>query len=260
MFRQTLSLFACGMLAASTLGADPATQPSKEKEDAQNIVITGNGVDGTIKLPDGRVMNLKDLQGQGGAFSGVMVMRSVDNGGDSMTEGTDDNGRKFKITENDEGICVTLKEGDNPEQVFKAKDAEELEKTHPEAFEVYQQYAGHDHMMFMPAQGGGVTQNIRVVSGGAHGGMKMSKLGASFSPVFDDFVKAQLGEGVWVAKVTAESRAAKLGLEQYDLVKVINGNFIESLEDLKNNTSDEAKPLKVEILRAGKPMTLEEKL
>jgi hypothetical protein len=73
-----------------------------------------------------------------------------------------ENGRKIRITEDANGIDMTITENRDGKEVseqFQAKDAEELKKNHPNAHEVYQRYAGgagpvriHIGQGFLPIQ------------------------------------------------------------------------------------------------------------
>jgi len=70
---------------------------------------------------------------------------------------TEEYGKKIKITDDPQkGIkieCVHKKGGTDETKKFEAKDAEELEKKHPEAFKLYQQYLGNQ----VPGQAGTIV-------------------------------------------------------------------------------------------------------
>jgi len=91
-----------------------------------------------------------------------------------------DNGKKIKITEGKAGITVTVtdppkgKEKAKPKQ-YKAADAKELKKKHPEAHKLYEKYATDD---------GAVVGNIRIgrVGAGA-GGARAAVRPARIQPV-----------------------------------------------------------------------------
>ena len=87
-----------------------------------------------------------------------------------------------------------------------------------------------------------VGQQFRVAVGGPAmhhgplgglGGGKVEELGAFCSPVFDDFVRTQLGDGVMVHKVSKDSVGQRIGLERHDLIKSVNGTDVANVEDLQ---------------------------
>jgi len=244
--------------------AEPATQPAgaaKEKQEEKEAaaerraaVRQGLPMDGVVKLPDGRELNLQDLQAQG---VGMVMVRADMGDGKEMTITEDD--RTITINENDEEIVVSIKEGDGEPTEYRAPTAEELEKNHPEAYEVYKKYAEDFAVQLPPPGMGGVGQQFRVAVGHGHGpfgGMtKVEALGASCMPVMDEFVRAQLGDGVVVFKVAKDSAGARVGLQRHDLIKSVNGKDVQSLEDVEE-ALDGAEKIKLEVLREGKPVTL----
>jgi S1-C subfamily serine protease len=64
--------------------------------------------------------------------------------------------------------------------------------------------------------------------------------------------------GVVVADVRADSRAVKAGLASGDVVARIDGTAVANLMDVYNLSTrlDIARPLQVDFLRAGRPMTV----
>jgi len=264
------------------LANEPATQPADQKESKQQAerkastwVGTGGAggpMDGVIKLPDGRELKLADLAAQGGN----MVMVNANNGDGNKDMTITEDGRVITIHEvEDEEIVVTVTEDGAEPKEYRAANAEELEKNHPEAFELYQRYAG-DMLMQLPmagamAGGGGgamVGQHFRVAVGGpgmhggplgALGGGKVEALGAVCSPVFDDFVRTQLGDGVMVHKVSKDSVGQRIGLERHDLIKSVNANEVTNVEDLQTALENAGDKLTIEVVRKGKPLTLQEK-
>ena len=263
------------------LASEPATQPAGEKESkelaerkARTWVGTGGAggpMNGVIKLPDGRELNLADLAAQGGN----MVMVNANNGDGNKDLTITEDGRVITIheVEGEEVVVTVTEDGAEPKE-YRAANAEELEKNHPEAFELYQRYAG-DMFMQLPmaaagAGGGGamVGQQFRVaVAGpamhhgplGAMGGGKVEALGAVCSPVFDDFIRTQLGDGVMVHRVSKDSVGQRIGLERHDLIKSVNGNEVTNVEDLQTALENAGDKLTIEVVRQGKPVTLQEK-
>jgi S1-C subfamily serine protease len=75
--------------------------------------------------------------------------------------------------------------------------------------------------------------------------------------VSDDFTKAQLGQGVVVVTVPADSLGQTLGLRKHDLIKTINGRAIESVDQVQD-ALDSADKVQIEVIREGKPVTLKE--
>src|SRR5688572_30243780 len=134
------------------LASEPATQPSDKKEPSQpqpTAVIGGPNMpmDGVVKLPDGREIKLADLAAQGGGM--VMVRADAGDGNKDLTITED--GKVITIHEVEgEEIVVTITEDGAEPKEYRAANAEELEKNHPEAFEVYQRY-GQDMMLQLPA-------------------------------------------------------------------------------------------------------------
>ncbi len=250
------------------LANEPATQPADTKEPAeprQSAIAGQQPMDGVVKLPDGREINLADLAAQGGGM--VMVRADAGDGNKDLTITED--GRVITIHEvEDEEIVVTITEDGAEPKEYRAANAEELEQNHPEAFEVYQRY-GQDMMLQLPAAHAGamVGQQLRVAVGGpghagpmgAFGAQRIEALGALCGPVMDDFVRTQLGDGVRVFRVSKDSVGARVGLERHDLIKTVNGTDVTNTEDLQAALENAGDKLKIEVVRQGKAVTLEEK-
>ena len=257
------------------LANEPATQPAEKQEAQQQRkqatkraagAFAGQPMDGVIKLPDGREINLQDLAAQGGGM--VMVNANAGDGNKDLTITED--GRVITIHEVEgEEIVVTVTEDGADPKEYRAASAEELEKNHPEAYELYQRY-GQDMLMQLPAGGGGahVGQQFRIAMAGpgmhpgplgALGGGKVEELGAYCAPVMDDFVRTQLGDGAMVYRVLKDSVAERVGLERHDLIKSVNGNDVTNVEDLQTALENAGDRLTIEVVRKGKPVTLQEK-
>jgi S1-C subfamily serine protease len=263
----TKIVFAACLLAMSSLllAQQPATKPA-DKDPAFPE-------DAVIHLPDGREVKLSDLQKDGGA--GIVMMRN--DGGGTTVNAVDEDGRRITIKEDPDGIVVTVKDGDKDPVEYKAANVDELKQDHPEAAELYEKY--HPDAMMpggagaLGGPGGGgnpgvMGQRIMIRTGngaGLHGPMmnlpmKLESLGARCIPSTDEFVKAQLGEGVRVAGVESEGLGARLGLKRHDFIKSVNGKTITSGKELDEALSNTGgAKVKLEVVRAGKTETLEEK-
>ena len=260
--------------------AEPATQPADqakpadqtEPKDPADVMQPVDPQNAIIQLPDGRTLNLADLQAQGGG--NFVFVRAVGTGGagDRSIEVNEDD-RKITINETDEGIVVTIKEGNAEPVEYRAKDAEELEEKHPEAFEVYEKYA-QDFQGQLPgpgamAAGGRMRIALAGPGGGpgfafAHGqphGFEIEALGASCLPIWDEFIKVHLGEGVRVVDVQDDTPASELGLQKLDMIRTINGKKVANNEDIEKIIEDAggADKLTMEVVRAGQTIKLEPK-
>ena len=67
------------------------------------------------------------------------------------------------------------------------------------------------------------------------------------------------GSGLIVTHIMADSRAAKLGLKEQDVIQRVNNEPVHSTHDLRNIVTKHPKGLIVEGLRDGKELKLEEK-
>ena len=263
----TKIVFAACLLAMSSLllAQQPATKPADKDP--------GLPEDAVIHLPDGREVKLSDLQKEGGA--GIVMMRN--DGGGTTVNAVDEDGRRITIKEDPDGIVVTVKDGDKEPVEYKAANLDELKQDHPEAAELYEKYhpdavmPGGAAAMGGPGGGGNagvVGQRVMIRTGnlgGLHGPMmnlpmKLESLGARCIPSTDEFIKAQLGEGVRVAGVESEGLGARLGLKRHDFIKSVNGKPITSGKELDEALSNTGgAKVKLEVVRAGKTETLEEK-
>jgi S1-C subfamily serine protease len=184
---------------------------------------------------------------------GQLGMRKMVNA-DGVTTVVNEDGREITITENDDGISVSIAEPGAEAKEYTSKDADTLQQEHPEAHELYNRYCKDlDH-------GGGVR--IMGLDGKAMIGpmnKKIEPLGVRCMNVADPFVKKQLGDGVSVAKVYPDTRATALGLQQYDYIRAINGKPTETAEDIVKLLEEvgDAK-LSIEITRGGEKMTISE--
>jgi hypothetical protein len=202
----------------------------------------------------------------------MVMVRAMDNSDWNKDLTITEDGRVINIHEvEDEEIVVTVTEDGADPKEYRAANAEELEKNHPEAYELYERYA-HDMLMQLPPGGGGggahVGQQFRIAMAGpgmhpgplgALGGGKIEELGAYCAPVLDDFVRTQLGDGVSVYRILNDSVAERVGLERHDLIKSVNGNDVTNVEDLQTALENAGDKLTIDVVRKGKPVTLQEK-
>lgn len=260
---QTLLPVLVGLLtlvAFSSLLLAQTTQPAATADPTDPTDPTDNMV---IRLPDGRQMTIADLQNQGG---GAIVMSRGDGNG-TTTHIVDEDGRKITITETDDEIVIKVKDGDAEPVEYRAANEDELKQNHPDGYAIYEK---HSHKDLMAGLGGGpggpgggaagIGDKIMIRSTMPMGGAskKIDSLGLGLTNVHDDFVKSQLGDGAVVMRVKKDSRADKLGLKKFDLIKSINGQVVESTDDVDDSAGDKEK-LSIEVVRGGKSVKLEEK-
>ena len=177
----------------------------------------GMGADGQIVI-GGNVINIG-----GGAMRVQVAMRNVN--GNKEVE-VDENGKKVKISEDKNGITVTVTDpaqGDKKAapKTYKAADAKELKKKHPEAHKLYEKYAGGQ---------GAAMGNIQIIGGLGGGAINPLQIGravpafrgragrlAKSGKLIDD-VQKQLDEAL--AKIKASVKAGDKG-EKVDLPELI---------------------------------------
>lgn len=182
----------------------------------------------------------------------VRVMKSHD--ADGMTTTVHEDDREINITENDDGIKVTIRNGDGDPQEYRAKDAPSLEKESPEAFEVYQRYS-------VPVnRGGGLAfphDPDRAMMPFPMNGGKIENLAirADFMP--NPALRAQLGAGVVVLNVRQGGRGHALGLQALDYIKTVNGKEVATADEVEAIVA-EADKVEIQVLRGGKSVTLSE--
>jgi membrane-associated protease RseP (regulator of RpoE activity) len=66
-------------------------------------------------------------------------------------------------------------------------------------------------------------------------------------------------DGVVVTRVLPDSRAARIGLREGDVIQKINGNAVRTAKDLRRIVTEHPKDLALDIERVGEPMRLTEK-
>lgn len=74
----------------------------------------------------------------------------------------------------------------------------------------------------------------------------------------DEAIQSHLGSGVIILEVVEGSRAEKLGLQENDIIRSINGQPTPDAETLRELVRSANGPFKLEITRAGKPLHVEE--
>lgn len=82
---------------------------------------------------------------------------------------------------------------------------------------------------------------------------KSARLGVSVLP--DDGIS----EGIVVAHVVAQSRAERVGLQEDDVIRKINGKPVRGVADLREQVTQRPRGLVIDIVRDGREMRLEEK-
>jgi hypothetical protein len=74
----------------------------------------------------------------------------------------------------------------------------------------------------------------------------------------DETLRAQLGDGVVVDEVLTGSRAEKIGLRKYDLIRSIDGKPITDRATLRKALTEASGPVKLDLTRGGVKLTLTE--
>ena len=132
--KEALEKIAAGPRAPSARRAKDILKAQEEREKLEKLQQQA------FNVPGGRIQVMAQAQMIGG--QGVRRVQVVNNV--KTIEGEDNQG-KFRIVEDPkEGITVELtrtKEGKEVTEKFQAKNAEELQKKHPQAYEVYKRYS-----------------------------------------------------------------------------------------------------------------------
>ena len=132
--KEALEKIAAGPRAPSARRAKDILKAQEEREKLEKLQQQG------LNVPGGRIQVMAQAQMIGGR--GVRRVQVVNNV--KTIEGEDDQG-KFRIVEDPkEGITVELtrtKDGKEVTEKFQAKNAEELQKKHPQAYEVYKRHS-----------------------------------------------------------------------------------------------------------------------
>lgn len=133
--------------ARKAVAALTPEKPAGEDPNNPNGVII-QGIGGNIQIVPG---------------ARIARMQVQNNNGNKSIE-VEEDGKKIKITEDKEGIAVTVTEkvdGKEKSSSYKAKDAEELKKNHPEGHKLWEKYAKNGN--------GAVIGNIQIQVGGGGG-------------------------------------------------------------------------------------------
>jgi len=178
------------------------------------------------------------------------------------------NNRTTSLVENAGGVALTVTEPDADGKMqtreYKAKNAEELKKEHPEVAGIYDELSRRNQVnMIRPGMPRGLQQMLKDRRAQLKGlplasiTPNLEKLGLEVEEA-TEAMKAQLGEGVVVSGVEGGWRGEKIGLREHDLIQKVNDKGITTVDDLERAVEGED-PLTLEILRAGKRVRLEEK-
>jgi len=192
----------------------------------------------------------------------------VDVGGAGRSVTIRRNNRTTSLVENGGGVALKVTEPDADGKMqtreYKAKNAEELKKEHPEVAGIYDELSRRNQVNLI---GPGMPRGLQQMLKDRRAQLKGLPL-ASMTPNLEklgleveeatEAMKAQLGEGVVVSGVEGGWRGEKIGLKEHDLIQKVNDKGITTVDDLETGVEGED-PLTMEILRAGKRVRLEEK-
>jgi hypothetical protein len=167
-------------------------------------IIFPGGRFGGGRFGGGRIIGGGIRLGGGG---GLRRMRVVsDAGGDKEIEVTE-GGRTVKITENaTDGITVEMtetKDGKTITKEYKAADAKELKKKHPEGHKLYEQYSGDEGRVL----GGGI------LGGGGPGGIRIEFGEGGIGGALPEDVRKRIAEEIKRALPEGTLPADDLGEE-----------------------------------------------
>lgn len=245
MLRNLLALAA--LSAASVALAEPSEKGQTATGTLTERTVQGQPLGGQFQFTP-----------PAGAMS-VRIMKSSD--GDNMTTTVNEDDRTITISQGDDGIKVTVKNGDAEPKEFSAKDAETLKAESPEAYELYNQYCVSDEhgggLKIIGLHGAGHGDNGHIIRAFPMNGGRIEELNVRCDFMPNPAVRAQIGEGVFILKVKPEGRGEKLGLKEFDYVKTVNGEAVADFEQFQEAVK-KAEKLSIEVLREGKPVTLSE--
>ena len=224
----------------------------------------------------------------GGNFAATSSIRvSIVNG--AKTIDASEPGRTVHIDEGKDGIAMKVTgqiDGKEVTRDYKAKNADELKKDNPEAFALYQQYAGDGAQQGqIQFQGGRVIINGNARLNIQGGAIAIGPNGVILPPGGNVVIPPGLiqpvpipaipagprlgiaaaeetkpGDGLTVLQVVPDSRAEKMGLKEKDAIQKVNGKEIHTVEELRKAIADNPKGgLVIEGTRDGRAIKLEEK-
>lgn len=247
MLRNLLALAA--LSAASVVLAEPSEKGKPSTGGNDPVIVQGQPIGGQFQFTP-----------PAGAMS-VRIMKSHD--GDNMTTTVNEDDRTITISQGDEGIKVTVKNGDAEPKEFSAKDADTLKAESPEAYELYNQYCVSDEhggglkILGLNAGFHGGGDNAHIIRAFPMNGGRIEELNVRCDFMPNPAVRAQIGEGVFILKVKPEGRGEKLGLKEFDYVKTVNGEAVADFEQFQEAVK-KAEKLSLGVMREGKPVTLSE--
>ena len=174
-----------------------------------------------------------------------------------------ENGHVTKITENADGITMSVTEpdadGKDQTKEYKAKNLEELKKEQPEAAAIYERLVKNPADMIgqQQRQLRQLMLRNRIPAAVLQLDPNMSGFGVEGESA-DEALREQVGPGVVVTGVKADSRAEKIGLRKHDLIQKVGGKDIADVNDLET-ALEQNQAAEIQVLRAGKSTTLTEK-
>ena len=74
----------------------------------------------------------------------------------------------------------------------------------------------------------------------------------------DDAIQSHLGAGLIIREVLEDSRAAKIGLQENDIIRTVNGKITPNAKSFREAMKSATGTFTFEIIRGGKPVALEE--
>ena len=86
-----------------------------------------------------------------------------------------------------------------------------------------------------------------------------SRLGISVGPADPALLGPGADAGLTIHRIIPDSRGAKMGLKEGDVIRTVNGKAVADTGALRRAISESKDPLLVEVMRDAKPQTLREK-
>lgn len=195
------------------------------------------------------------------------VERSAPSLGTGEEPGIGVHATAVSIEQGSDGVRVTVTEqrdGKSEKKVYEAPDRAAFKEKHPEVFEKYLGDGDGVGIRFLlPEPGaldfGGEMKDLeremnRLRERLLERGPSAPRLGVQLEPV-PEALAAHLGivGGALVASVEPGSLAEKAGLERWDILTSVGETRVDSPETVRKAVRDAEGPLRVALLRGGKP-------